>query len=163
METSQQKMVTDVFEQTLETCTNVFKTGLKMQGEAAKWWMDVLGEAGPVQDWPKRVQTMAAEVIPLTQKNAEEGLRFVNQTYHNNLDLLKNLLDAAQPCPQAEIREKLQSLWEASLGAWRLNTQALVQANAKALDCWSEFMHKGFGQIKPAEGKPAGKQGTPAT
>ena len=52
---------------------------------------------------------------------------------------------------RSEAREKIQALWEASLGTLRTNAQAMVQANTKAMESWSEFVRKNF------DGKPEGK------
>jgi hypothetical protein len=106
---------------------------------------------------------MMAEAIPLSQKSAEDGMRLIDQTYHNNLDLVRNMVGMAQPGSVGEVRERIQSIWEASLGTLRVNTQAVVQTNAKVMDSWSEFMHKSFDGGKNPDNKPNPKAPTPAT
>jgi hypothetical protein len=157
MEVKQQKMMSDMFEQAMETCNNAFKTGVKMQEEVAKWWGDLLGETSPVQDWQKRTQAIITEAIPLAQRSAEEGMRVIDQNYRSNLDLLKKMFDAAQSDSMADARDKVQGLWEASLNTLRTNAQTLVQANAKVMESWSEFAKKNFDGGKLMESRPASK------
>jgi hypothetical protein len=98
-----------------------------------------------------------SDVIPLTQKTAEEGLRAIEQNSRTSMDLLRKVFDTAQSQSVADAREKIQGLWEASLGTLRSNAQALVQANAKTIESWSEFMRKNFDGGKALEMKPTAK------
>lgn len=164
MEVKQQKMVADLFEQAVDTYNSAFKTGVRMQEELAKWWTDMLGEASPMQDWQKRAQAIMADSIPLAKKTTEEGLRAIDENYRNSMELLKKAFDASQWGSMAEAREKLQSLWEASLGTMRMNAQALMRANSSALESWSEFARRNFdgGKIV-AEGKQAARAAAAAS
>lgn len=153
MEVKQQKMMVDLFEQAMDTYNSAFKTGVKMQEDTAKWWSDLLGEASPMQDWQKRAQAMMTDAVPLAQKTAEEALRVIEQNSRTSLDLLRKVFETAQSDSVADAREKIQSLWEASLGTLRSNAQALVQANARAIESWSEFMRKNFDATKTTETK----------
>lgn len=151
MEVKQQKMVAEMCEQAMDTFNGAFKAGVKMQEEMSKWWTDMVSESSPIQDWQKRAQTIWTDAIPLAQKTAEEGMKVIDQNYRNSLDLLKKAFDTAQSDSLADAREKIQALWEASLGTLRTNAQAMVQANARAMETWSEFVRKNF------DGKPEGK------
>jgi len=162
MEVRQQKMMAEMLEQAIDTYNSAFKTGVRMQEEVARWWTDLLGDASPVQDWQKRTQAMIADAIPLAQKTAEEGLRVIDQNYRNSLDLLKKVFDAAQSDSVADARDRMQTLWEASLGTLRTNAQALVQANAKAMESWSEFVRKNVDGVKTVETKSAPKAASAA-
>lgn len=156
MEVKQQKMMADLFEQAAETCNSAFRTGIRMQEEVARWWTGLLGDSSPIQDLQKRAQSMMTDAMPLVQKTAEEGLWMMDQNYRNSLDLFKKIFDTAQAQSASEAREKFQAFWEASLGTMRTNTQAVVQANARALETWSEFLRRNL-EGKPPEAKTSSK------
>jgi BMFP domain-containing protein YqiC len=157
MEVKQQKAMVDLFEQAMDTYNSAFKTGIKMQEDTARWWADLMGETSPVQDWQKRAQAMMADAMPLAQKTAEEALRVIEQNSRTSLDLLRKVFDTAQSESVSDARDKIQGLWEASLGTLRENAQALVQANAKTIESWSEFMRKNFEATKTPEVKSTAK------
>ncbi len=137
-----QRIVTELFEQAVDTFDAAVKAGVKLQEEAARWWSDVLSEAGSAQDWQRKMQSAMAEAIPTAQKNAEEGLRVLDQSTRSSLELLKRAFEAGQSESIAQAQAKAQELWEASLAAMRKNAQAMVQANARAMESWAHFARK---------------------
>jgi hypothetical protein len=152
MEVKQQKMISELMDQAIETFNAAFKTGIRMNEEMTRWWTDVLSENSPVQNWQKRAQTMMADAVPLAQKTAEEGLRTLDTNYRNSMDFLKKVLDTGQAESLAEAREQTQALWEASLSTLRSNAQELVQTNAKVMETWAEFIRRnidGKGEGQP--------------
>ncbi len=137
-----QRIVTELFEQAVDTFDAAVKAGVKLQEEAAKWWSDVLSEAGTAQDWQKKMQAAMAEAIPTAQKNAEEGLKVLDQSTRSGLELMKRAFEAGQSESIAQAQAKAQELWEASLTAMRKNAQAVVQANARAMESWAAFARR---------------------
>lgn len=143
MPATQQKMMTDLFQQAVETFEAAVQTGVKVQEEATRWWTDALSEAGSLQEWQKKAQTIVSEAIPTAQKNAEEYMKLIDQNYHNSLDLLKRAFETGQSDSLAQAQAKTQELWEATLTTLRTNAQAIVQANARALESWTSFARRG--------------------
>jgi hypothetical protein len=149
-----QKMMTDVMEQAIDSWDVALKNGVRIQEETARWWSEVMSEAGSAQDWQKRVQNAMSEAIPAAQKNAEDGLRLMDQSCRSGLDLFKRAVEATQAENLGQAQAKAQELWEASLAAMRANAQAVVQANARIVDAWTQVARKnmnGNGNGKHAE------------
>ena len=149
MATKSQTFVTDMFEQAVDTFDAAMKAGVKAQEEATKWWSDLLGDAGSVQDWQRKAASVAGDVLPAAQKNAEEYLHVLEQNARNSMELLKKAFETGQSESVADLQAKTQKLWEASLATLRTNTQTVVQANAKALESLTDFARKN-GNAKPA-------------
>lgn len=149
MATKTQAFMTDVMEQALDTFDAAMKAGVKAQEEATKWWSDLLGDAGSIQDWQRKAVSAVGEMLPTAQKNAEDYLHVLEQNARNSMDLLKKAMEAGQSESLADLQAKTQKLWESSLTTLRTNTQAVVQANAKALESLTDLARKN-GHNKPA-------------
>ena len=137
-----QQMVSDWFCKATEALDTALKTSAKFQEETMQWWAEMMGGANSIQDWQKRAQSMALEAIPTAQKNAEEYMHAMDQTYRTGLDLLRRAFEGCECHSMEDLQGRVQSLWETTLGALRTNTQAFVQANAKAMESWAELVRR---------------------
>ncbi|HOA73334.1 MAG TPA: hypothetical protein PL151_14090 [Phycisphaerae bacterium] len=135
-------MATDWFQKAAEAVDAAVKTSMKFQEEAMQWWAEVMGGANSIQDWQKRAQAMAAEAIPTAQRGAEEYLRAMDQTYRTGVDVFKKAFQSGECRSVEDLQARMQSLWEAALGALRTNTQAFIQANTKAMETWADMVRK---------------------
>jgi len=143
MATKTENLMTDLFHQAVETYNDAVKTSVKAQEEIAEWWQDRLGELGSIEDWQDRMQGFAKEVTPLAQQNADECIKLIQQNTQNSLALLRQAFEASRGESVADVQKKTQEIWEASLSAVRQNTEAMVQANAKAMSAWTEMLTRG--------------------
>ncbi len=146
MAVKSEKLVSDLFNQAVSTYVAALETGSKAQEEVADWWSKTLKEAGTVEDLQKRMQAFATGSMPLAQKNAEECIEVMQKNMQASLDLLKQAFESGQAESVAEVQSKTRDLWEASLKAMRENTEAVVKANARAMEGWAELMNQGNGQ-----------------
>ena len=142
MAVATQKIVTDLFEQAVDTFNGALKTGLKVQEEATKWWVDAMGDAGSVQKTQKKVQDMVTEAIPVAQQNTEEYIKTLDRSCRTSLDLLKKAFEPGQCESIADVQTKTRELWEASLGALRTHSQAMVQLNSKVTESCNGLLRK---------------------
>lgn len=137
-----QEMVSDWFHKSAEAMDAALKTSAKFQEETMQWWAEMMGGSSSIQDWQKRAQAIATEAIPTAQRSAEEYMRAMDQTYRTGLDLLRKAFESGEFRSVEDMQGKIQSLWENTLGAMRTNTQAFIQANAKALESWAELVRR---------------------
>lgn len=142
MAVATQKIVTDLFDQAVETFNGALKTGLKVQEEATKWWLDAVGDAGSVQKVQQKVQEMVVDAIPAAQQNAEEYLKTLDRSCRSSLDLLKKAYEPGQCESVADCQAKTRELWEASLGALRTHAQAMVQLNGRIMESCNGLVRK---------------------
>lgn len=140
----------DVLNQAVDTFDTALKAGVKMQQEMIDWWSELAGQAS-VTEYRDRVQDIAAEAVPIAQKNVEEQLKAFDQSCKNCLDLLKRGLETAQSDSVSDLQARTQELWEASLKTMRNNTEAIVQANTRAMTSFADLARKNVnGKPQPA-------------
>jgi len=133
----------ELFEQAMKNYEQALQSGLKLQQESARWWMDLMTQAGSPQEWQHRFSEVAAGSMANLQKRMEENLKVVEHNSRVSVELLKKAVDAAKADTVAAGQAKVQELWDASLEALRANTTAINQVNAKWVESWMQFVPKG--------------------
>jgi len=109
-----------LFEQAVEALEASLQSGLKVQEEATRWARQMVESSATPEQWQAKAQEIITKALPQAQENVEQAFA------------------TAQVGTPAEAQQKMQDLWEASLAAMRENAQAMVQANAKAMEQWTE-------------------------
>jgi hypothetical protein len=137
-----EQIVSDLVKQAVDTFDATLKAGVKIQEEATKMWTQALGGATSAHQWQERATAVLNEAIPLAQKQGQEYLRLLEQNSRNSLELLHKAIDTGQSESVSDAQAKAQELWVATLNTLRSNTEAAVEANAKALDAWSALARK---------------------
>jgi len=132
-------VVNETLNQAMSAYEAAVKAGVKIQEHTAQWWTKALGEFGAVTDFQKMSEAFASQTIPMVQKQLDETLRLMNENAKRSVDLMEKVVAAGQSQSIGEAQEKARQIWESSLDAARKNTEALVQANVKALDAWSQL------------------------
>jgi hypothetical protein len=143
----------ELFEQAMKNYEQAVQAGLKLQQDSAKWWMDLFGQAGSVQDWQSKAGDIVSESVSITQKRMEENLKLVEESSRTSIDLLNKAIEAGKVDTLPAGQAKMQEVWEGSLQAIRNNATAVQQANTK----WMESMMDLVPRTKEA---PAAKAGT---
>jgi hypothetical protein len=154
MVTVNEKLAGDLMNQAMENFSSAMKTGLKVQEEAAKWWLDAAGDAGSLVGMQKKAQEFVRSAVPALRANAEDYLRAMDQNSRKSLDLLKKAYDVAQSDSVADVQAKLREMWEDSLAAVRSNVQSAVQLNTRLMESYRDLVGKAAGNGKPV---PPGK------
>jgi hypothetical protein len=131
-----------LFGQAVETFEAAIKTGVKMQEECTRWFTETLSELGSPQDWQSKSQTIVTESLQMAQKNIDEAVRMMNQNAKTAMELVQRAFETRQGGSGAEAQAKTQEIWETALGALRTNTEAIVQANSRMLETWTELAKK---------------------
>ncbi len=141
----------ELFEQAMKNYEQALQAGLKLQQESAKWWMDMMTQAGSPQEWQTKVNDMAADSLAMAQKRMEENLKLVEQSSRTSMDLLKKAMETTKTDTAMAGQTKMQELWESSLKAIQGNAAAIGEANAKWVESWLQMAPKS----KPMAGTKA--------
>ena len=137
MSEAPEKMMSEMFDQATETFNMAIRNGVRMQEEASRWFSGMLGAPSPLQTWQREIQDAERETAPIVQKTMQESLKALDRGWRSGLELLKKAVDAGQSA--AAMQSKAQALWEASLSALRTEVQAMAEANARAMEMWTEL------------------------
>ena len=135
----------ELFEQAMKNYKQALQAGLKLQQESAKWWMEVMTQAGSPQDWQTKAKEMAEESVSIVQKRMEENLKLIDQSSRTSLDLLTKAMEAVQADTVSAGQTKMQEMWEASLQAMRQNAQSVTEFNSKFMESWMQSVSKAAG------------------
>jgi hypothetical protein len=137
MSEAPEKIMSEMFDQATETFNLAIRNGVRMQEEASRWFNGMLGSTATMQTWQREVQDAERETAPIIQKTMQEGLKALDRGWRSGLELLKKAVDAGQSA--AAMQSKAQALWEASLSTFRTECQAMAEANARAMEMWTEL------------------------
>lgn len=140
--TEQSNTVSDLFRQAVETYQSALKTGFKLQEEASQAVSDMLRNWSCPSEWQKKTQLLVSESIAMAQKNMEEAIRLMNQSSTAIMSMLQKTLETPQQVTPASADAKNYEWWESAMGTMRTNTEAVLQANARMLDSWTELAKK---------------------
>jgi hypothetical protein len=135
----------ELFEQAMKNYEQAIQAGLKLQQDSAKWWMDMISQAKPAEDWQAKASDMVSESVSVTQKRMEENLKLIEQSSQTSLQLLNKAMEATKAESVSAGQAKMQEVWEASLDAIRKNASSVQQANVK----WVESMMELAPKAKP--------------
>src|SRR5512146_794855 len=69
MAVATERMATDLMNQTMESFAGAMRTGLKVQEETAKWWLEAIGDAGSITCMQKKAQEFVDNAVPTFQQN----------------------------------------------------------------------------------------------
>jgi hypothetical protein len=134
-----EKIMTDLCSQALDTFESAMKSGIKAQEEMADWWSQAMGKSMSPEEMQKKFQEMGEEAIPMAKKNAEAYLKVMDQGCKDSIALLRQAFESGQSESVTDLQHKTQELWEQSLAAVRHNTEAMIQANTRAMEAWSKL------------------------
>lgn len=122
-----------------------FRTGQRLQEEAAQWWSRMASQTVTAADWQKQfanLTTMATKVMPLTQKRVEDAIELMEKNSRAGAELVKKAIEAAQTPGVAECQTKWLEFWASSMKAVQGNVEAFNELSCKALDSWMAFVRE---------------------
>jgi hypothetical protein len=140
-----------LFRQAMETYQAAIYAGVKMQEESVRRCAEILRTFAAPGGWPSVSAAMVQETIAAMQHNVDESTRLMNQNSQAAMDLVQNAFKACN-CWPGESGEKTRAdFWTTALGALRTNTQAILQANARALEAWDRLREDVTAKTSPPE------------
>lgn len=132
----------ELFEQAMKNYEQALQAGVKLQQDSAKWWTEIMAQAGSPQEWQAKMNEQMLDSIPVFQKRMEETVKVIEQSSRTSLDLVKQAFEVSKAESVATAQAKMQGLWEDSLQALRTNAAAYSQQNTKWVETWVQFAPK---------------------
>ncbi len=132
----------DLFRQAMRAWETAAEAGVKMQEECAKWVRQMYCESSTLSDWYEKGQKVMGEAIAKSQENVDEAIQLMNQQAEASLKLVQKALEVRDTESPTDGPKKLTDWWQAALETMRLNNQAVLKANSRILNTWSEMARK---------------------
>lgn len=148
MAANPQQIVSDWFDKTAETTQAALAMTSKYLQESMRWWAEMMGGSASIEEWQKRARMMATEALPLARQSAEQYLQAMEQIYQKELELLRESLGAGEP--RSIPQPRIESFWESTFAALRVNAQNFIRANHKAMESWAALVRKSGEMANPA-------------
>ena len=140
-----QNQASELFGQVTRSFESAVQSGLKIQEESVKLMGEILSEMGSPQKWQKKAQTVLNEMVSTSQQNMDEAVAVMNENAKTSIEMLQKAFQT-QPADSSEAQSRALEMWETSLGILRKNTEAVVRANSRAVEVWTEMAKKVNGE-----------------
>jgi hypothetical protein len=132
----------DLFRQAMRAWETAAEAGVKMQDECSKWVRQMFCESSTLNAWYEKGQKVMSEAIAQSQENVDEAIRLMNQQAEASLKLIQKALEVRDSEAPGDEPQKLTDWWQAALETMRTNNQAVLKANSRILNTWSEMARK---------------------
>jgi hypothetical protein len=132
----------NLFEDAVKAFESSMKAGVKVQEESTRLFMDMMKEMGAPEVWQAKAKDTMEQSVEAARSNMDQAVAMMNENSATSLELLQKAMEAAQSRTPTEAQARASDLWENTLGVMRKNTQALIQANTRMLDAWSDMVQK---------------------
>jgi hypothetical protein len=140
-----QNQASELFGQVTRSFESAVQSGLKIQEESVKVMGEILSDLGSPQKWQKKAQAVLNEMISTSQRNMDEAVAVMNENAKTSIEMLHKAIQT-QPTDSSEAQSRAMEMWETSLGILRKNTEAVVRANSRAVEVWTEMAKKVNGE-----------------
>ena len=137
--------VVEMAELAMKNYQQAFRTGLKLQEEAGRFWSNLFIQTAPTLDNAKRfnyLSRVANELSASAQERSEELLGLVEQNGRIGLELGKKAYDAVRTTVIAESHAKWLDFYKTSLDTMRQNAEAVTHNTSRAFDSYINFVRK---------------------
>jgi hypothetical protein len=142
----------NLFGQAMDAFQSAIQTGVKMQEESTRRYLELLGQFGSPADWQKTTQKITNEAITATQQSIDQSIQLINQNAQRAVVLLEKAFETRPTQAGANGNDTAESLWGTALKAMRSNTQTILDANARMLESWSHLTQEFAGNAQAAAG-----------
>ena len=143
--TQAEAKVTEMADAARKNYEHAFRTGQRLQEEAAQWWTKMASQTSTAGDWQKQFANLtsaASRVMPLAQKRVEDAIELIEKNGRTSAELLKKAVEAALTAGLAESQSKWLEFWASSMKAVQGNVEAFNELSCKALDSWMAFVRE---------------------
>lgn len=132
----------ELAEQAIRSCEEAIRLSMKLQAETLECWSQLLKQSAAFSDWQKcytRLSSAITSTLPALERQFTELMTLTQENTRRSAELLRKTMEASQAANLSESQQKWMEVWTSSLGAIRANTEAVTQANGRALDSWLAF------------------------
>ncbi len=107
-----------------------------------QWVRQIFCESSTLTDWYEKGEKVMHEAIAQSQVNVDEAISLMNQQAEASLKLVQKAIEVRDAESPSEGPKKLAAWWQAALETMRINNQAVLTANSRILNTWSEMARK---------------------
>jgi hypothetical protein len=124
-----------VMRQAIENFESAVKTGLQVQEDATRRFVDFVSGSNSSNQWQARGLEMFQQSTKAAQQNLEDALGMFNRNLQTGLQLLDKSVETTRGNGDAAVR--VREFWDQALGAARTNAETLLQMHARWVECWT--------------------------
>ena len=128
--------------QAIAAWESALQSSVKMQEESARWMREALGSTNSLTEWYKKGQAITEETVAKAEATFDEALQVLNQQAESNVRLLHKARDARHGDANSDATAQCAQWWETAMASMQTNSQALLTANSRILNTWSELARK---------------------
>ena len=136
----------ELFQQATQAWETAAEAGVKMHEECAKWVRQMFCESSTLSDWYEKGQKAVSETIAKNQENVDEAIKLMNQQAEASLKLIQKAVEVRNSESPADGPAKITEWWQGALDTMRTNNQAVLKANSRILNTWSDMARKVNGE-----------------
>jgi hypothetical protein len=129
----------ELFEQAAKMFENALQAGISVQRESSKWFNETLSAFRSPQQWQTRNRAVVDQAWSLVRKSTDDALETLNANAKASLDLLDKAFQSRMPESDSEAQARSREAFETAIGSLRRNTEVIVHANTRLLECWSRM------------------------
>jgi len=142
---SVQTNANELFDQAARMFQTAMEAGIRVQEESAKSFGQWIGQLGSPQDWQQQATAVTEQTVAAANLGISESIQLMNENTKVSLELLEKAFAAQQAAATGDGQEKTREMWETAIGAFRRNTEVVMQANSRLIDSWKSVA----GMVKP--------------
>lgn len=145
----------ELFEQAAKMFESALSAGLTVQRESTRWFTEAMERIGSPQQWQSRNAAVLEEAVVTARKNADQALDTMNENAKASLDLLDKAFRAGKPESAADLESRSREAMETAIGSFRKNMEAVLHANTRAVESWSQIARILMDQSAQKEAQPS--------
>lgn len=130
----------EVMNQAVENYFTALKTGVKVQEDVSAWLQNQIKKTASFDGFKEPVQKSINEAIKKMQAGYDEALELMEKNSAQSLAMMSKVMDLSHASNPEEARDSLQKIWDTSLDAVRKNAQMMVDANARVMEAYADFV-----------------------
>jgi hypothetical protein len=135
------QVTSDWFRNATQASLLAFKTAMSFQEQSLKWWSGMMDVMNASAAWQQLARNLGTEAFSLMQKNADFYTRLMD-AQRKGMELFQQTMPPTGRSGQ-DIEAPVQQAWEKTFAAMQSTGEAFMQANARAMKCWTDLVHDG--------------------
>lgn len=148
---SAQEQMTDWFRKSAELTEATLKATARVQMESLERWMEMMSGMRPAQNVGEQTESIMSQTVPAAQKTAREYMQGLDRAYRKGLDLMNECFESTTSGSPEGLQDCVQKAWGQAWTALQSSSQAMLQANTRAMNAWADLLGQSSRQISGIE------------
>lgn len=138
--------VSEMMQQAAQTMEAAMQAGAAMQGEAMRWWTEMLPKMGSTKKMQTNTQSLMNDMMPKAQKNASRYFMLFDNGCQKGMELMRCAMEAGSSMSYPQAQMRMMEFWRTLMGAMCANANELVQINTHIMANLTEMAGRGVAQ-----------------